>query len=76
MKIIVDAMGGDHAPLEIVKGALRAKNELGTPFTPFEFFYEWKKVENEDKTGKGLDTLPCSLPIFCHIGLVNRHSHK
>lgn len=34
-----------------------AKNELGTPFTPFEFFYEWKKVENEDKTGKGLDSL-------------------
>ena len=29
MKIIVDAMGGDHAPLEIVKGALRAKKELG-----------------------------------------------
>lgn len=34
-----------------------AKNQLGTPFTPFEFFYEWKKVENEDKAGKGLDTL-------------------
>ena len=34
-----------------------AKNELGTPFTPFEFFYEWKKIENEDKAGKGLDTL-------------------
>ena len=34
-----------------------AKNSLGTPFTPFEFFYEWKKVENEDKAGKGLDTL-------------------
>lgn len=34
-----------------------AKNALGTPFTPFEFFYEWKKVENEDKAGKGLDTL-------------------
>ena len=33
-----------------------AKNELGTPFTPFEFFYEWKKIENEDKAGKGLDT--------------------
>lgn len=29
MKIIVDAMGGDHAPQEIVKGALRAKDELG-----------------------------------------------
>lgn len=34
-----------------------AKNELGTPFAPFEFFYEWKKIENEDKAGKGLDTL-------------------
>lgn len=29
MKIIVDAMGGDHAPQEIVKGALRARHELG-----------------------------------------------
>ena len=27
MKIIVDAMGGDHAPLEIVKGALMARDE-------------------------------------------------
>lgn len=34
-----------------------AKNKLGTPYTPFEFFYEWKKIDNEDKTGKGLDTL-------------------
>ena len=29
VKIIVDAMGGDNAPLEIVKGALRARKELG-----------------------------------------------
>ena len=28
MKIIVDAMGGDNAPEEIVKGSLRAKKEL------------------------------------------------
>ena len=28
MKIIVDAMGGDKAPEEIVKGALRARKEL------------------------------------------------
>lgn len=34
-----------------------AKNALGTPFALFEFFYEWKKVDNEDKAGKGLDTL-------------------
>ena len=29
MKIIVDAMGGDNAPLEIVKGAAEAARELG-----------------------------------------------
>ena len=29
MRIIVDAMGGDNAPGEIVKGALRARKELG-----------------------------------------------
>ncbi|MCD8290061.1 MAG: HsdR family type I site-specific deoxyribonuclease, partial [Prevotella sp.] len=34
-----------------------AKNELGTPFTPFEFFYEWKKIENEDKPCNDIETL-------------------
>lgn len=29
MKIIVDAFGGDNAPLEIIKGAVEAKNEYG-----------------------------------------------
>ena len=29
MKIIIDAMGGDHAPLEIVKGALAGQKRLG-----------------------------------------------
>lgn len=29
MKIIIDAMGGDNAPQEIVKGAVKAKKELG-----------------------------------------------
>ena len=33
MKIIVDAMGGDNAPGEIVKGALRARRELGVDIT-------------------------------------------
>lgn len=30
MKIIVDAMGGDNAPVEIVKGALAAHKAYGT----------------------------------------------
>lgn len=29
MRIIIDAMGGDNAPAEIVRGAVRAKSELG-----------------------------------------------
>ena len=29
MKIIVDAMGGDNAPLEIVKGCVLAVEEYG-----------------------------------------------
>ena len=33
MRMIIDAMGGDHAPQEIVKGALRAKRELGVELT-------------------------------------------
>ena len=44
-----------YCVLAIISDA--AKTELGTPFTPFEYFYEWKKVENEDQAGKGLDTL-------------------
>ena len=33
MRIIVDAMGGDRAPEEIVKGAVRARKELGVEIT-------------------------------------------
>ena len=33
VRIIVDAMGGDNAPQEIVKGAVRAKRELGVDVT-------------------------------------------
>ena len=33
MRILVDAMGGDNAPQEIVKGAMRAKSELGLDIT-------------------------------------------
>lgn len=44
-----------YCALSVISDA--AKTKLGTPFTPFEFYYEWKKVENEDQAGKGLDTL-------------------
>lgn len=33
MNIIIDAMGGDNAPLEVLKGAIRARGELGVEIT-------------------------------------------
>ncbi len=33
MKIIVDAFGGDHAPLDVIQGAARAAEELGVEVT-------------------------------------------
>ena len=54
MKIIVDAMGGDNAPLEIVKGALRAKKELGVELLLVgreEAIREILTQENAEMTG-------------------------
>ena len=36
MKIIIDAMGGDNAPLEIIKGALSAHSRFGCGYFLFE----------------------------------------
>ena len=33
MRIIIDGFGGDNAPLEVLKGAARAKKELGVDIT-------------------------------------------
>ncbi len=33
MRMIIDAMGGDNAPQEIIRGALRAEKELGVDIT-------------------------------------------
>ena len=49
MRIIVDAMGGDKAPQEIVKGAVRAKKELGVEITLVGKIEEVKAcLEGED----------------------------
>ena len=32
-------------------------NKYGTLFTPYEFFYAWRKVESTDKPGDGIDSL-------------------
>ncbi len=43
-----------YCALAVISDA--AQNKLGTPFTPYEFFYEWKRV-NDEKPTAGLDTL-------------------
>ena len=32
-------------------------NKYGTLFTPYDFFYAWRKVERTDKPGDGIDSL-------------------
>ncbi len=34
-----------------------SNTRLGTVFTPYEFFYAWKKVTNSDKAGQGVDQM-------------------
>lgn len=34
-----------------------SNSRLGNVFADYEFFYSWKKVNNEDKPGKGIDEL-------------------
>lgn len=62
MRIIIDAMGGDNAPDEIVKGAVRAKRELGVDLT---------LVGMEDKVKACLAAEGCSDSELGEIEIVN-----
>lgn len=55
MKIIVDAMGGDNAPAEIVKGAVLARRELGVDIVLVGMEQQVKAcLENESCTDIGV----------------------
>ena len=43
MRILVDAMGGDLAPDEIVKGAVHAQQELGAEITVIGEFQSYEE---------------------------------
>ena len=62
MRIIIDAMGSDNAPEEIVKGAVRAKRELGVDLT---------LVGMEDKVKACLAAEGCSDSELGEIEIVN-----
>lgn len=49
MKIIVDAFGGDNAPLAIIKGSIDAKNEYGIDIVLVGKEDEIKKVAKENE---------------------------
>lgn len=52
MKLIIDAMGGDNAPVEIIKGALRARDELGVELLLVGKSDEIEKqLEGKDRKG-------------------------
>ena len=53
MRIIVDAMGGDNAPMEIVKGALNAHKNSGTETYAFaikawETLLRWLEAHKQE----------------------------
>lgn len=45
-----------YCPLSCISDATANNTKLGTTYTPYEHYYAWKKVNNEDKAAeKGLD---------------------
>ena len=59
MKLIIDAMGGDHAPLEIVKGALQGQKRLGV-----ELVLTGDEAAIMEAARKsGVETLPAGVSI-------------
>ena len=59
MKIIIDAMGGDNAPLEIVKGALNAQKRFGVDVV---LTGDEDAIRDAARTC-GCDTLPAAVTI-------------
>ena len=70
MKIIIDAMGGDHAPQEIVVGALRSAEEFGV-----EMILVGKGEEIlAAMRASGWDTLPKGVEIANAEDVVDMHA--
>ena len=69
MKIILDAMGGDHAPLAPVMGAVDAAKDFGTQITLVGRGEEILKVLKEN----GISTLPAGITIADAQDVVDMH---
>ena len=69
MKIIIDAMGGDHAPLAPVMGALRAAKDFDAQITLVGKGEEILKVQRD----QGIDELPKGIEIANADEVVDMH---
>ena len=69
MKIILDAMGGDNAPLAPVMGALQAAKDFGAHIILVGKGEEILQVMNR----QGIDTLPDGVEIVHADGIVDVH---
>ena len=73
MKIILDAFGGDHAPLEPLKGAAWAVKELGVEVLAVGDIAKMEaccKENNIDLTGIDDKSIPLSFAVAYPIGVV------
>jgi phosphate acyltransferase len=69
LPVAVDAMGGDHAPGEIVRGAVRAARELGVPVS----LVGRAGVLEAELRGAGGDGLPVQIVEAAEV--VEMHEH-
>lgn len=69
MRIIIDAMGGDHAPDEIVSGVLRAAKEIEAEYVLVGRGEEILKSLKK----RGIDTLPKGVEIANAEDVVDMH---
>ena len=69
MKIILDAMGGDNAPLAFLKGGFRAAEELGVDVILIGRVEELLKLMKE----QGIETLPKGVELMNAEEVVDMH---
>ena len=81
MRIVIDAFGGDNAPLEIIKGAAAAHNEYGVDITLTGDEAAIKKVisDNSLNLGDSLIIVDCADVISMHddpTSILKAHSES
>ena len=69
MKIIIDAMGGDNAPLAFLEGSFRAAAELGTEIVLVGRVEELLRIMKE----RGIETLPKGVELMDAEQVVDMH---